>query len=79
MAANNVVLDVDAEGGRGVMGVIVNGYYIGHDLAAMHFQINMTPWIQFGKENEIELVCFSKGPVAIKNVSLETHPKGIYP
>ena len=79
MAGNNVVLDVDAEGGHGVLGVLINGYFISHDISDLHFQINMTPWVRFGKENEIELVNFDGSPVNIKNVSIEFHKRGIYP
>ena len=79
MAGNNAVLDVDAEGGLGVYGVIINGYFIKHDISDLHFQINMTPWIRFGKENEIELVNFASSPVNIKHVSIGFHIKGIYP
>ena len=78
-AGNNVVLNVDAEGGRGVLGVLINGYFISHEISSLHFQINVTPWVLFGKENEIELVNFDCGPVNIKNVSLELHAKGVYP
>ena len=77
--ANNVMLNVDAEGGKGVLGAITNGFFIKHDISDMHFQLNVTPWIRFGENNEIELVTDGSGAVTVKNVSLEFHRPGSYP
>ena len=86
MSENNVMVDVVAA--NGILGVLVNGHWVRrfHHLIGEHFQLNVTPWIRFGEENEIELVNLQQDhptqaptDVNVKSVSLEFHKKGVYP
>jgi hypothetical protein len=49
-------LDVDASGK--IIGALVNGRFVRryHRITTDRFQLNITPWIRFGEENEIELI-----------------------
>ncbi len=50
-----IYLDADA---RELVGFIVNGHFVRryHRITTDRFQLNVTPWIQFGEANEIQLV-----------------------
>lgn len=70
-------LDVDAS--SRIIGALVNGRFVRryHRITADRFQLNVTPWIRFGEENEIELVRDwdeSRGG-DIRSVGLNIYPK----
>ena len=75
----NVVVDVNSDGGKGIEGVIINGFFVKHEISAQHFQVNVTPWVKFGEDNEIELVNYGNGKVNVRKVTLEFHNKEHYP
>jgi hypothetical protein len=39
--------------------------------------LNITPWVKFGTENEIFV--FVDGPCAVEELSIEFHRKGTFP
>ena len=70
-------LDIDAQGG--IIGALVNGNFVRryHRITADRFQLNVTPWVRFGEENEIELVRHwdeSRGGV-VRSVGLNIYPE----
>jgi len=56
METPQAYLDIDASGS--IVGALVNGRFVRryHRITTDRFQLNITPWIRFGEENEIELV-----------------------
>jgi hypothetical protein len=75
-AARTVVVHVL---GTGIRGLIINGRYVAsqHDQPSNEENLNITPWVKFGQDNE--LVVTGAGNGTIKEVSLEFHDKGTYP
>lgn len=73
----NVVLTIQAER---LFSVFINGSlvnYAGRPARGGN-QLNLTPWIKFGEENEIELLSvYDKGE--IKKISLDLYKTGRYP
>ncbi len=70
-------LDVDASGK--LIGALVNGRFVRryHRITADRFQLNVTPWIRLGEENEIQLVRHwdeSRGGT-VRSVSLNIYPE----
>lgn len=69
-------LDIDS---KNIIGALVNGNFVRryHRITADRFQLNVTPWIRFGEENEIELVRHwddSRGGL-VRSVGLNIYPK----
>lgn len=75
-----VMLDVTADGP--VLGVLINGRWLRrlHHLIGTRFQLNLTPWVRFGQDNEIEIVLRNKAKTEIKAVALRCYaPDQQYP
>ncbi|MEI8197290.1 MAG: beta-galactosidase trimerization domain-containing protein, partial [Phycisphaerae bacterium] len=79
-SAHNVVINVEGDGP--LHGVIINGHWVRrfHHLIGKRFQLNVTPWVRFGEDNEIELVVLKQDgipgesyPVKITKLSLDFH------
>jgi hypothetical protein len=63
---------------RGLRGLIINGQYIcPYVREGSEFNINVTPWIKPGQDNE--LILFKGGGESVKEVTLEFHTPGTYP
>ena len=78
-ARQNVMIYVN---GPAVRGVIVNGKLILHSsrVASSIFSINITPYVDFGRENLIELaVAADPRPHPIDVVELRYYSKDVYP
>jgi hypothetical protein len=78
-ASQNVLVHVD---GMAVQGVLLNGKLINRSTRVYNslFSINVTPYVNFGQENLIELV--TRGdpqPTPIKVVEIRYYDKGVYP
>ncbi|MFA6293670.1 MAG: hypothetical protein WC637_17920, partial [Victivallales bacterium] len=73
-SGRNVILHTE---GR-FLGVMINGRWIRrhHHLIGDRMDLNITPWVKFGEENEIELVGDSRKALAI---SLNFYDKTVYP
>jgi hypothetical protein len=65
--------------GPNLRGIIINGRYVApeHDVWPSVENLNITPWVKFGQENELILVGDGNG--SVQEVSLEFHDKGTYP
>lgn len=73
-SARNVVVHVQA----GVDGVIVNGHWLSGFTNIYHrVDVNVTPWVRFGQDNELIVVFHDK--ITIQGASLEFYEKGVYP
>ena len=61
-------------------GVIINGRYVSrfHHNIGTELDLNITPWVIFGKDNELILIG-NGGESDVTEVSLEFHKKGTYP
>jgi len=72
---------VETETQFGIYGVMINGRLVRrlHHEVGTVTSLNVTPWIKFGQENEIHITRNSPGKGAIKKVTLEFFPEGIYP
>jgi hypothetical protein len=77
-ANRTVVVHSVTEPGR-IFGVIINGHAVVrfHHNIGREINLNITPWVKFGEDNEIVLVGSDK--VGINEISLEFHDKGTYP
>ena len=66
-----VVVNVDADVKAGVEAVMINGQLLSESkrLVSDRWQIDVTPWVRFGQENEIELVSVGSS-APIRDVSL---------
>jgi hypothetical protein len=76
----NVVLRADVTGA--LTGVLVNGHWVRrfHHLIGTRFDLNVTPWIRFGKTNTIELVSPNDSTQGrVKTVRLDFHQPENYP
>jgi len=79
-SSKNVLLDVSGEGPN--LGVLINGRWMRrlHHIIGTRYQLNLTPWIKFGAENEIELIRLNgSGPAKISSVDLRFYPTEQYP
>ena len=73
-SARNIMIHVQA----GVDGVIVNGRWTsGFRNIYHHVDLNVTPWVRFGQDNEIIAVFHEK--TDIPDAWLEFYDKGVYP
>jgi hypothetical protein len=65
--------------GRFLRGLIINGRFVTphHHFLSPEENINITPWVKFGQDNELILLSGGKG--VVKEVTLEFHDKGTYP
>ncbi len=72
-----VVINVVSQGKVGI--VVVNGRLVSrhHHFIGDHWQLDVTPFIQFGQENEIQLISLGKGN--IEEVGLWFFDSGTYP
>jgi hypothetical protein len=77
-AGRTVVVHAVCEPGY-LGGVIVNGHAVVrfHHNIGREINLNITPWVKFGQDNEMVLVGSDK--VGIKEITLEFHDKGTYP
>jgi len=77
-ASRTVVVHAVSEG-RLLHGLIINGRFVSphHHYLSPEQNLNVTPWIKFGQDNELILLSGGKG--TLKEVSLEFHKKGTYP
>ena len=72
----NVLIYAKSEGG-GIYAVLTNGKRI--DGGGAYFLMNITPFINFGEENMIELGVPSNADMTITDVELRYYEKGFYP
>jgi hypothetical protein len=65
--------------GAGLRGFIINGRYVApeHDFWGAEENLNITPWVKFGQDNE--LILMGSGNGSVSEISLEFHDKGTYP
>jgi hypothetical protein len=79
-AESAVTIKLDVTGG--MTGVLVNGVWVRrlHHHIGTEFDLNITPWIQFGQSNTIELVCMN-GPTTgtVRSVVLNFYSPEKYP
>lgn len=80
----NALLSV--EGGWPLVGVIINGHLTRrhHHRFGDRWALNITPWVHWGQENEIELFCpeissFRDGDHVLRAVRLDFHKQDEYP
>jgi len=79
-AGKNAVLNVDATGP--LLGVLINGHWMRrfHHMIGPRWSLNLTPWLRFGANNDIELVCNGgPGQGKLNAVSLDFYEPGAYP
>lgn len=79
-ADRNVILHIETD--APMVGVITNGHFIRrhHHMIGTRFDLNITPWIRPGQENELELVTWERaGQGTVKDVSLQFHDPAAYP
>ena len=79
-SGRTVMLAVEQEGR--VTGVIINGSYMRrhHHAIGPRTDLNITPWVRFGQDNEIVLVWGSSpGTATIRAVALRFYDKDLYP
>lgn len=73
--SREVYVDAITEGR--IIGVLINGNFVRRFYHGVdnHMNLNITPWVKFGEENEIQLVSIWSGPTAgaIRSVRLEFH------
>jgi len=73
-SARNVMVHV----GAGVDGLIFNGHWLsGFTNIYQCVDLNVTPWVHFGRNNELIVVFHDK--ITIRDASLEFYDKGVYP
>ena len=73
-SARTVMVHVQAS----VDSVIVNGHWIsGFSNIYRHIDVNATPWVRFGQDNEVIVVFHEK--TTIPDAWLEFYDKGVYP
>ena len=73
-SARNVVVHVQA----GIDGVIFNGRWLsGFSNIYNYVDLNVTPWVRFGQENELIVVFHEK--ITIPSAALEFYDKSVYP
>jgi len=73
-SARNVMVHVEA----GVDGLIVNGHWAaGFGNIYRHVDLNVTPWVRFGQDNELIAVVHEK--TTIPEAWLEFFDQGVFP
>jgi len=74
----NVVVHALGDG-RCLRGLIINGRFVTefHHWLTPEQNLNITPWVKFGQDNE--LILLGGGNGTVKEVSIEFHDKGSYP
>ena len=76
-AGHNVVLHVTCDN-AGIGGIIFNGnFYASYGNIWSFMDINVTPFVKFGKKNEI--VVLTGGKTTIKKATLDFYEKNVYP
>lgn len=72
-----VVINVEGQGPLGM--VIVNGHLVSrhHHFIGERWQLDVTPWIRFGEENEFELI--ASGKAQVRDISLYFFDPATYP
>jgi hypothetical protein len=77
-SARTVVLHVMADNGF-IKGVIINGRFVPrfHHNIGPEINLNITPWVKFGQDNEFLIMGGDKGKIT--ELSLEFHDRGTYP
>jgi hypothetical protein len=76
-AGHNVVLHVICNN-AGISGIIFNGnFYASYGNIWNFMDINITPFVKFGKENEI--VVLNSGKTTIEKATLDYYEKNVYP
>ena len=74
-AGRQVYIDAITEGR--IIGVLVNGSFVRRFYHGVdeHMNLNITPWVKFDAENEIQLVSIWNGPTSgrIKSVRIDFH------
>ena len=84
---NTVLINVQGESENSPGGILVNGRYIGIGTPEVilkggpfHFPINVTPWVRFGEENEIEFLNWDVKPGGkIHSITMDFHRPDSYP
>lgn len=79
-AGKATILSADAP--NPMVGVLINGHWVRrqHHMLGSHWDINISPWVLPGKDNEVELVCWENpGKGEVKSVSLNFYQPGLYP
>lgn len=79
-ADRNVILRIDTT--APIVGVILNGHYVRrhHHMVGTRFDLNITPWVRIGQENEFELVTYENpGKGVVKDISLRYYDPATYP
>ena len=62
----------------GLDGLILNGHWLsGFTNIYHHVDLNVTPWVRFGRDNEVIVVFHDR--TTIREASLEFYDKGVYP
>jgi hypothetical protein len=77
-----VLVRVETAQQCGIYGVMVNGHWLMrlHHEVGTYTELNVTPWVRFGEENEIHVVRRDgPGKGEIKVVRLDYHKAGEYP
>ncbi len=79
-SGRTVVVHELANWGGALHGLIINGRFVTrhHHWVSPEQNLNITPYVNFGQDNELILV-LGGGQSVVKNVSLEFHKKGTYP
>jgi hypothetical protein len=76
----NVMLTV--EGDRALIGVLINGTLVRHHhhMIGERWSLNLTPFVRFGANNEIELMRWDKsGSGAVREIGLGFYDPDMYP
>ncbi|MHB9026529.1 MAG: type 1 glutamine amidotransferase family protein [Armatimonadota bacterium] len=80
-AGRNVILHLETDHSSGITGAIVNGHWLTrhhHDIGA-RTDMNITPWVKFGADNEIILKRSGPGRTNLKGASLDFYTPGVWP
>lgn len=80
-SGQTAMIQLETETQSGFYGVMVNGRLVRrlHHEVGTVTRLNVTPWIQFGQENELHLTRASPGKGAIKRISLDFFEPGTTP
>lgn len=77
-AGRTAMIHLETETQCGIFGVMINGHFVRrlhHDVGPIT-HLNVTPWVQFGRENEIHIVRGSPGTGVITRILLAFHDPG---
>ena len=76
--AGKSAFNVVAHVGAGLDGLIINGHWVsGYGNIYHHVDLNITPWVRFGQENELIAVFHDKIP--IQDAWLDYFARDAYP